>query len=134
MDELNQTVLKWIDGWMPDFLQSKHTWTEYRKKLLANAIDTHPPTGTQVCTYMFKRGKRTGEACGVSVRGGKFCSKHKTVTSVAPEVFTLDLNKIKDESDDDVYSSSEEHQDTEVEENEDDGVDELDEEDAVDEE
>ena len=120
MEELNQHILQWVDEWIPDFIQSQTNWDDYRKKLLNGSAVSTVVSAELECQYMFKRGKRAGEPCGTSIKGnGHFCAKHKTVSSVAPEVFKLDLNKIKDESDDEAYSSSEDPHESDIEDIED---------------
>lgn len=90
-----QVLLEWVDTWMPQFIESKLSWPEFKQHLL----DIQQPEDQDKCVYVFKKGKNMGKVCGVTR-----CSKHKSTPSV--DELKLDLRNVVEESDREALSSS----------------------------
>lgn len=104
---LENIVLEWVDTWIDEFVESGYTWETFKRKKFDYSFK-ESVNDVHRCPYLFKRGKRIGETCNVRVKGDdEFCAKHKSSCAVPKTELVIDLKKVMNESDDEIYSSSE---------------------------
>jgi hypothetical protein len=66
----------------------------------------------QGCQHQFRKGKRAGEFCGLSVRADEsMCRRHRATPRVSVRTLEIDLSRVEEEVDEEIYLSPFEEKD-----------------------